>query len=369
MNNSKFNTDANNSNYEYTLDAVLTKYGSNFYLDLFNLVPFTLVSVVGFVLNTFSFVAFLDDEFKGIHLYSYLRVYCINNMIMCFLNIFNFVYSSIRILPWSNSFLTQLYSNYVYIPITNFNYFYGSLLDIVILLNRISYFNATVKNCIKFSPLTICSISFLVCLIVEFPFFFFFMPNSHTATLKDGTIFTIWFSDMTQFAQSTSGSVLKFLMYGLRDILVMLIILVLNVISTCLLKQHLSQKLRLVRYRMEELHISEGNAELSTSFGLNRISKADKRSSIMVIIMCILTIGEHLLVLLSVVYPYFNFDFNMFVFYTVNNFFWPVKRCGDFFLFFYFNKKFRKICRRYLSLIWSFMVRLYKTIILGHKNY
>jgi hypothetical protein len=279
---------SNSSNYFYTLDAVLTKYGSNFYLDLFNLVPFTLVSTIGFVLNTLSFVIFLDQEFKGIHLYSFLRVYSINNMIMCFLNIFNFMYSSIRILPWSNSYWTQIYSNYIYIPITNLNYLFGSLLDIVILLNRISYFNVFVKRHIKLSPPKICLIAFIVSLIVEFPFFFVFMPNSHTSVLRDGSTFTIWFGDVTRFSQTEIGTITTFITYGLRDILVMLIILVLNIISAWLLKRHLRAKTRLVRHKMEALNIVENNAASSTSFGLNRISKADNRSSVMVILMCML---------------------------------------------------------------------------------
>jgi hypothetical protein len=62
--------------------------------------------------------------------------------------------------------------------------------------------------------------------------------------------------------------------------------------------------------------------------------------------MCILTIMEHILVLLSTVYPYFNLNLLVFIFNEACNFFYPLKRCIDFVVFYCFNVKFKKVCKK-----------------------
>jgi hypothetical protein len=110
-------TDQANASLNYlsseTLDFLLTTYGSDLYLDNFNLYPFTVISVIGFILNILSYIIFSLSEFKNNKLYSYLRVYSINSVIMFFISIFNFVYNTIRIIPWSNSYWAQVYCNYM----------------------------------------------------------------------------------------------------------------------------------------------------------------------------------------------------------------------------------------------------------------
>jgi hypothetical protein len=72
----KMNTNniSNNSVVYYTLDELLTSNGSTWYLDYFNMYLVTIVSILGFLLNLFSLVIFLDKEFQT-DLYVLLLLY------------------------------------------------------------------------------------------------------------------------------------------------------------------------------------------------------------------------------------------------------------------------------------------------------
>jgi hypothetical protein len=184
---------SSNGTIEYpTLDEVLTAYGSTWALDYINLYGYTFVSISGFILSIFSYVIFLDDEFN-IPLYAYLRVYCINNILSAFITIFNFTYSSIRILEWSYSYGAQVYYNYILIPVANICYLYISVLNIVILLDRMSYFSVRMRNFFKLSPYKVSMIAFVVYFLVDLPYCFIYAPNSAEVKLNRAYIFTIWF--------------------------------------------------------------------------------------------------------------------------------------------------------------------------------
>ena len=176
----------------YTIDFLLTTYGSTWILDNLNLYLFTIVSIFGLFVSILSLLVFQDKEFN-IPLYAYLRVHSINNTILSLISIFNFIYSSYRILSWSNAYWTQVYYNYIYIPLSVLSYFYSSALSVIILLDRISYFVNRVKIIFLFSPYRMSLVIFLICFIINFPFNFVFTPTSFTGNIDSNTEFTVWF--------------------------------------------------------------------------------------------------------------------------------------------------------------------------------
>ncbi len=131
LNETKFENQSSSYYYYYTVDALFTYHGSTWILDNLNLYLITLVSTLAFILNILSFVVFFDKEFN-INLYSYLWVYTANNILTCVLWIFNFTFSTIRILPWTNSYPSQVYYNYIVIPVSVLCYFYNGVLSAII---------------------------------------------------------------------------------------------------------------------------------------------------------------------------------------------------------------------------------------------
>jgi hypothetical protein len=385
------------SYYYYTLDALFTAYGSTWILDNLNLYPFVIVGILGALLNLFAFIIFLDREFS-ITLYNYLRVYTLNNTIMCLISISNFFWDTYRILPWSNSYWTQVWLNFVYTPISNVSYFYSSLLDICILLDRIATFNSFVRSCMTLPCRFVCLITLLVTLVIDLPYFFVFVPAYNVSKLNATTEITIWFSSTSSFATSTAGTVVTFVVYALRDVLVMVIQIVLNIVSVLLLREHLQNKLKLtsgpfgltgvnnptaLNQQTSTLanqatttrgivpttaggDVAEGTSHMNPTLGgktvksksavrapaattAERVSSADRRATIMVCILCVLTMCEHTLIIAEIVYPYFYFNLNNFILYSLGDFFQPFKRLLEFFIFFFFNNNFKKVCKRYLG--------------------
>src|SRR5690606_39045669 len=135
-----------NSTKNISLDEWLTIYGHYYWLDYLWFYPNTLFSIMGVILNLFSFYVFRDTETFNIPFYEYLRVYCINSAIANFFDIILFTANSYRLFMWANAYWSHFYYLYIYLPIVNVNYFYGTFLDIFITLDRIAKFNQSVKD-------------------------------------------------------------------------------------------------------------------------------------------------------------------------------------------------------------------------------
>jgi hypothetical protein len=345
----------------HTLDYITTKFGSTWELNNLNFYPFIVLGSIGFILSFFSFVIFLNDEFHN-QLCKYLRIYALSNSIMCFTSIFNFVPTSFRLLTWSNSEQAQIFLNYIFIPLTNFSYFCGSLLDIIILIDRITILIPRLKNFVKLSAVHVCSIAFIICVLIDMPFFFMHQPNSIMFTLSGNTTSTIWFSDTSQFGASQIGKTVYTIVIILRDGVVVGMQIILNLICTLLFRRIIRKKIStsvamsagqvsIIRTPHTDLmQIGTINASnlRSTRRRKKVITLAEKNNTRMVIYMVILSIVEHLLVLLCVFYP--NSSLISYELHAVNKIFQVLKRVLDVVAFFVYNLIFRKVFLKYLKL-------------------
>ncbi len=340
----------------YTLDEYLTMYGSTWALDYLSLYPLTIISVLGLCLNTLSLLVFRSDEFN-IPLYAYLRVYSITNILQSFVSIFNFVYSTYRIVAWSNSYGAHVYYNYVSIPVTSLIYFYASLIGLIVLLDRITCFQTNLRTIFRLSPYKACVLAFAICFIINLPCFFAFAPASQQVHLGQNSTFIIWFSSTSAFAESTLGQALTLASFALQDLLVSLVEIILNVFSIYLFKRHLNRKKKLISSNM-----LFSLANLASTRTMNdspvavyhkntdSISKSDQRATLMAISMCVASIGQHVVMFTCAIYPYFRLDVITFVLYFLANLSLPLKCLLDFFIFLGFNRNFRRVCFRFLKI-------------------
>lgn len=351
--------------YSYNLDELLTTYGSTPFLDNLNLYPFTIFSALGLLLNLFTCFVYRQHEFRAVSIYQFFFIYAVTNVVLCLFSCFNFLATSYRIISWSNSYWTQFYYNYIYSPGINICYFYSSVLDIFVLIDRIAYFKVSVRTWFrKCSPFKMCLIGLIGCLIIDSPYCYVFMPGSVVVRLNSTTNFTIWFASTTPFATSTVGKVLSYLVYSIRDVQVMLIKVALNIISAYILKQFLDKKLTIVRSNtiiMADLPTTQSRrksrvASLTESKSLaatalsKKAEKANRNSTLMVIILCMMSICQHILTMVMILYAYFFFNIYVFILYFLGDFCLPFKAFIDVFVFFAFNKKFREASYRMLRI-------------------
>jgi hypothetical protein len=120
---------------------------------------------------------------------------------------------------------------YFLLQLDNVAYFFGSMLDMVILLDRISTFKPNVKEWFRLSPYKTCLLCLIIVILVSGPYYFVNQVDSVTLRLNPTENFTVWFFRSSDFASTTLGSVLMFLVYGIRDLGVMVMQIVLNTTS------------------------------------------------------------------------------------------------------------------------------------------
>jgi hypothetical protein len=117
-----------NTSYSYYSsydDLFLTVFGSTKTMDTLYLYPFTILNLVGVILNLLCFVVFCDREFDT-PLFFYLKVYTINSAVLCLVVSTQFVSSSYHFFSWVNSYWAQVDYAFVIIPIGSTGYFAGT---------------------------------------------------------------------------------------------------------------------------------------------------------------------------------------------------------------------------------------------------
>jgi hypothetical protein len=391
LSNQTENASGGGGGWTPSLDALLTNFGQTWLFNSLWFYPSVIVSSLGTIFNIVSLIVFRDKEFDT-SLYSYLRVYSLNSMQVCFFGIFLFAANSKRMFPWGNAWWTHAYWLYWYCPVAVTGYVYGTLLDILITLDRISTFNKRVQVFFKYSPRVMALITLGISVIIQFPWYFVFVPASLVVTLDTGHVYEIWYAGQSAFAYSNAGQIVLYIIYGFRDITLMLVMIALNFTSVRYIKTYLSKKSQLLmepttvsnmntnpsvnnnsrRLTFAASRVAPVNDEVSAkndtgtrtehtdeASGTNdtrtsksskkpmskkdQISKAEQKATIMCVILCVVSVYEHVILIACNLYPYFN-ELNSVTFflYWMASFSFSLKHAMNFPLFMLFNKNFEK---------------------------
>ena len=121
-------------------------------------------------------------------------------------------------------------------------YFYASFLEIIISLVRCLNFTQKLQFIKETAPLRIAILLFLASVLINFPYFFAYVPNKISLPLADQQNITINFIDLSNFGKSQIGNVYILMIYVIRDIFTFFTGLLLNVLSIVLTRQHFKQK-------------------------------------------------------------------------------------------------------------------------------
>jgi hypothetical protein len=330
-------------------------------MDCFYVFIFSPISFIGLLLCLFSLIILMDKKQFDIPLYGYLRLYVINSTIQCFLGIFLFIAHSATLFQFSNSFLAQYFLTHVYLPVSNTCYFYSSILDILIIIERI----VTLSSYSKFKyfmklPVELVGLfALLLCLTINLSQFFFLHPIKKSIALDTERRVDIYFMSKSNFSQTILGQILTYLQYAIREVIVLFVIIIFNIISVVLLRKQLHKKSKMLKAsqnivltQKQVFYKSDGTIPLSLYQGVGQhrmsikstattISRIDQKATIMAIIMCTLSSIEHFFILTVLVSLSFDLSFNFFVLALFCNTFIILKHGTNFFLFYITNKKFR----------------------------
>jgi hypothetical protein len=329
---------------------------------------------IGFILNILSFAVFMDKEFDKTPFFSFLRLYTVNGSVALLLGTSVFTANALSLFTWTTSYPAQFFFLYIVVPIGNINYYFGTMLDLVLTLNRIAIFRKPVKKLFVIGPYKLCAAMLAFCVITDIPYFLLFAPQQYTFSVFNSTkIVQLYYGTQSAFNYSQLGIILTIILECWRDFFLTLVEITLNIWLIFCFKAYLKQRAELLHGRpvlatplavagvspaARTVEAANNGTGPSTATARNQVKKntqpaagttgqqgevssADLRSTIMAIVVCALTIYEHISLSVCVVYPYF--DLNQ---VAIANLSYGallsegIKHAANFFIFYFFNKKF-----------------------------
>ena len=119
-----------------SLDYWYNFYGVTILIDVIFMYLLTPVSVLAFFLNLISFYILSKNRFAKLIFYSYLKLYIINSTLISLFLTTVFTCNTYRFSSFTNSFEALAYGSYILTPVMCVLYFYSTLLEICIALER-----------------------------------------------------------------------------------------------------------------------------------------------------------------------------------------------------------------------------------------
>ena len=253
----------NSTQYEFYLTKAqwFEIFGYSLTLDSFILFLATPVSLAGIILNSISFYVLSNKKFEFKIIFSYLRVYSLNSMLMC-LVLSTYISSTYNFFDLTNSFLSRAYTSKFYIPIVTILAFFSGFLDILISIERLLDFYPHIK---KPTSLKSCFILMFVVIIITLPYFFIYYPAHIDVNLSQNETFRMYFIGLSDFGQSSIGQVVNYALFFIKDVLTFIVEIVLNVSIIVLLKKNLN-KIKLM-IRNDDSKLLKNNQQPSSSMG------------------------------------------------------------------------------------------------------
>lgn len=306
------------------------------------------VAVIGIFLNLLSFIVFQKQEFN-LKLYTYFRYMTFASIIYC-LSVAPYPFSIAKRLGFINNFAFQAWQCYFYIPISNVCYYFVSFIDIAVLIDRLSIFSPKLKSVYeKTSANHICIATFLIDLAINFPYFFVFQPiiielYYYETNKTRVALYEVHFVGPTEFALSTLGQIVAYIIYALRDLICILIIIILNLLNLFFIKRYLKKKTKIVKVsKIKEDSRSANVSTITADCTPNRPKeqKMNRKLGLMVVFMCMVSSFSHSFFMSSIIYFYFYNNPSVNLYIQLAEFFNTFKIFLSFFIFYNFNSNFK----------------------------
>ena len=163
-------------NYEIFFEQT----GSTWILEriyLYSVTPFGFLAVI---LNLVNLLTFLKFKIEPTSLIRYMKIFTLNS-IMLSLMIFLFIFTHLpRHFSFSLSYPARLYRCVIMINVANMLNFYETILNILIMIERISSFVLKFKKYTNIPPYRTSFLCLILCIIICLPTYFMSYVKSQT---------------------------------------------------------------------------------------------------------------------------------------------------------------------------------------------
>lgn len=223
------------------LSEQLGAFGFHYLVDILVTIFYIPSCFLGSLLSLVCILVFCSSDFK-LPMFIYLRMYSLANTAIALVSIYSALTTPIQLISWANSSAANFYVAYVYCPIMNLSYFFATMIDIAMLMDRIALFVPRLKPLACNHPYKLSALVFVYCLAVDFPYFFFYLPTSVLFQLNETDYYRLYYIDYTEFGFSQAGHVIQYTQWVVRDILPVVAIFICGLVSVTLLKAHMNKK-------------------------------------------------------------------------------------------------------------------------------
>ena len=323
----------NNSSIQIIDDNFYVQMGSTWILDSIYLIVIIPLGVIGLISNIFNFYVIFRIN-VNISTYKYLKVYCLNSSLIGFISIFTLYGNfTIRFTGIKTDLFARIYRCFIVNYVATSLYFYGNMLDIVIVIDRLSIFVNFFKKLSKINPLNISIFLAIICFTINLPTFFRFRLKSDEEILYDFT------------ESSINSSYLAFGICGSWYLHDNIIIVGLNIIGRDLLTLCLEiifSILSVIYFiRFKE---SRKSIKIQSVKDKKMTDKADdNRLSAMTRFLLIISLITHIAACIAFFFFFTLERLTLHYFIMIANLSIVIKHSINFFIFYHFNKNFKSI--------------------------
>lgn len=244
-NSSSMQNETTNTTEYLSLREQLAMFGFYYLVDILVTAFYIPSCFIGSFLSIVCVIVFYSREFK-LPMYIYLRLYSIANTVIALVSIYSALTTPVQLISFANSPVANYYVAYVYCPIMNLSYFFATILDVAMLMDRIALFVPRLKPIFCNHPYKLSGVIFLYCLAVDFPYFFFYLPTSTLFQLNETEFYRLYYIDYTEFGHSDAGRIVQYTQWAVRDILPVILIFLCGLVSVALLKAHMKKKQKIL---------------------------------------------------------------------------------------------------------------------------
>ena len=274
-------------------------YGATVSIDIMYMYLLTPISIIAFLLNSITYYILSSmRQFSQSILYIYLKLYILNSIVLSILLISCFTCNTYSIFDFTNTYEALAYGAYFLAPVVSVFYFYSTLLEICIALERsLNFFPIKLRFKKINNYKKISLILFLFSVIINIPFGFMYYPGLEKVPVKKQML-NYYYWGISDFSNSVFGMATFYFLYFVRDILFLLIKIIINVYSVYVVRQYLT-KININTIAMSSVNgISdlESNVAKTNQAAPKKeyLSKTDRNLTYMSIWMCLLSVLENI---------------------------------------------------------------------------
>ena len=332
-----------------TLDAILATLGFIRFDVIAYQFALPTMCAISIVLCTLNVRIFFSESFNkpADH---YFKLITLMYVTLCVLGVpYGFCFTP-TYFPRMDSHVCAIFQS-VYIAISMFMFHYTSILEIAILLERMKIFSAIVKKYFTIAPKKACILFFFVCIPINTFFAFVFVPISggdYFYVSKEGAYEqnTFWFVGTSHLANSYAGQKLLISVYIVRDIFTMITSVTLNLTSLIQMRRYFKKRSMLLSLQSNGIMNKVTRREL-------KLQQTERDHLHMVITLCSIVVVSRSVVLATNIYYLFSVDFIATLLGTFTDLLAILGPITSFFVFYRFNKKFRREFRKMVCLVSS----------------